>query len=342
MVSYLRLLLIGGMMSFFISLRSFALSVDSYVVEINSMRVTDSEFRIHLNRNIAGTYNYYYQQWGVHPHAAFWETQYGEKTPQSYILEKTLSQLVDIKLKQQLATQMGLIVEFTFDSLQGWWVQDNKDRKLKKSQGGVVYGPVERTFADFYDYFYDRLFIKLQEEVNQNLLSASTSQLEAYYELNKERWFQYSPDAEVEYIEFQYDGSSDRDQVAHLVELTYDKLSKGMEMSTLLSAFPQYSYRHQTYVKTDDVLGEEDVEGQLIAWALELDVDELKIFNGRSSMYIMHCIKKSPKQTYSYDEIKRDVQWYYQKYRYQELLDTLKQNAKINVNDEVLDNIEIQ
>ncbi|UXX77694.1 peptidylprolyl isomerase [Reichenbachiella carrageenanivorans] len=313
-----------------------------YFVEIDDLPVTEAEFRLYLDRNIARTYNYYYQEWGVNAHTEFWETKYGDKTPKEYIKAMALAQLVEIKSRQRLATQMGLIKEFTYDSLQHWWVQDNASRKLKKASGGIVYGPVERKFEDFYDYFYASLFNNLQEMAYEKLFTPSPAEIKAYYELNKEKWFVYIPEVEAEYLEFEFDGSKDKKQLLSQVESAEAALTNGADMRSIAAGYPRGQYRHQTFVKSDEVLGEEDVEGQLNAWALGLDTNEIKTFIGRSTIYLMHGIEKAAPKAYPYDEIERDVIWYYRKNHYQELLDSLSAQAKVVINQESFDRMKVQ
>lgn len=313
-----------------------------YLIEIDGLPVPEAEFRMYLDRNIAKTYNYYYQEWGVNVHAEFWDTKYGDKTPKAYIKEMALAQLVDIKSRQRLATEMGLIKEFTYDSLQQWWVLDNADRRQKKDQGGIVYGPVERKFGDFYDYFYATLFNKLQETTYQKLFTPSPSEIKAYYELNMEKWFVYTPEVEAEYLAFEFDGSKDKKKLMQQVELAEAALNNGSDMRAIAGDYPRGEYQYQTFIKTDEVLGEEDVEGQLNAWALGLDTHEIKIFTGSTVIYLMHGIKKAPSKAYPLDEIERDVVWYYRKNHYQELLDGQIAQAKVKINQEQYEQLEIQ
>ncbi len=334
-LSNLRLIVAGGLTLLWLFLGCTAPS-DDYLVEIDGKAIGEAEFRLYLNRNIARTYNHYYQKWGANPHTGFWETMYGNTTPRSYINEMVIAQLVQIKTQQQLAVEMEITKDFNYDSLQRWWMQDNAERKFKKENGGIVYGPVERSFEDFYDYFHAGLFNKLEETIFQKRFTPRQGELQAYYELNKNKWFQYIPQAEVEYLEFSYVGSSEKEYFIEMARQAETLLLKEGDMSAIKVEFPHGKYQHQTFAKINKVLGEEDVEQQLHSWALGLPTGEIKIFTGSYMIYLMRSIQQAEPKVYPYSEIERDVLWYYRNNHYEEVLDSLRQNAKVRVNEERL------
>ncbi|MEQ9307306.1 MAG: hypothetical protein RJQ14_25555, partial [Marinoscillum sp.] len=150
------------------------------------------------------------------------------------------------------------------------------------------------------------------------------------------KWFQYIPQAEVEYLEFSYVGSSEKEYFTEMARQAETLLLKEGDMSAVKAEFPHGKYQHQTFAKINEVLGEEDVEQQLHNWALGLQTGEIKIFTGSYMIYLMRSIQQAVPKVYPYSEIERDVLWYYRNNHYEELLDSLRQNANVRVNEERL------
>ncbi|MEQ9290182.1 MAG: peptidylprolyl isomerase [Cyclobacteriaceae bacterium] len=313
------------------------------VVTINNIPIPEDEFRLQMNKNIAATHNHFFLQWGVNNHHNFWETTYGYQTPLEYIKDKTLEELVDVKVKQKLAVEIGLSPEFTFEDLSTWWKQDNIDRKTKQAEGKAVYGPVENTLEMYHQYFFSNLFIKLQSELNEVSFTPSDDDLRSYFNRNKKELFQYTPEVEVEYLEFPYKSISEK-KIAFEEALTArEKIQNGTSIKELRSDSREVFFGHQVYSDEDKIIGEDNPDQQLKKLAFRLNVGDVEVVDGREnySVYLMHCISRATDTTYSFDEVKNDVVWHYQQEKYTILIDSLKRNANIEINEPLYKSIKV-
>ena len=315
---------------------------ENVVVHINGMPVPVAEFELFLNRNIAGTYNYFFQQWGAQDHPGFWKTTYGGQTPAEFAREKTIQQLLEVKVKQQLAVEMGLVPGFTFDSLLLWWEEDNLKRKAKHEAGEVVYGPIENSLAEYYQYYFSNLFIRLRDELNQTQFKIDEAGLGVYFEANKEKWFKYTPGIEVEYLEFPYQSPPERDKAyAKALAVSKNRLP-GVSLSKLVDGFASVHYGHRMFTD-QEITGEDNPDHQRRELAFRLEKGEARVMDGNenSSIYLMHCMDRKEDKIYPFHEVKNDVAWYYQKEKYERLIASLRSEARVSVHPSVYEGLDI-
>ncbi|MEM7107727.1 MAG: hypothetical protein AAF519_05830 [Bacteroidota bacterium] len=333
--------LLGGVT---LSLISASSVKSDAVMTISGIHVSKEEFELSLNCNVAHTYNYFHLTWGAEDHPGFWQTSYGGETPSSYIKKRTTNQLVDLKIKQHLAIELGLISNFTYDTLVKWWKQDNLDRKTRHESGKAIYGPVESSLINFYKYYYSNLFNKLQDQLNQTRFKLDESQLASFYEINKERWFTYTPSVEVEYVEYRYQGQLEKDRVYQEAASNKRKTENGTSLKEVIPGdSPLIQYHHKTYTNDEKIFGEDNPNRLIKQLAFNLTEGDLKIMHVRetSSVYLMKCLRKANEKIYSLREVEDELLWYYRKSRYDSLIKDLSLCADVVIHRPIYDNLQI-
>ncbi|MEM8566138.1 MAG: hypothetical protein AAGF85_06725 [Bacteroidota bacterium] len=337
----ITLVLLGGVTISLIS----ASSVESdAVMTINGIQVSKEEFELSLYRNVAHTYNYFHLKWGAEDHPDFWQTSYEGETPSSYIKERTINQLIDLKVKQRLAVELGLIPDFTYDTFVKWWKQDNLDRKTRHETGKAVYGPLESSLANFYKYYYSNLFIKLQDQLNQTRFKIDDSQLASFYEVNKEKWFTYTPSVEVEYVEYRYQGQLEENRVYQEVVSDKKKMENGTSLKEAIpGSTPLIQYHRKTYTSHEKIFGEDNPNHFIKQLAFNLTEGDIKIMHASetSSIYLMKCLNKANEKIYSLNEVEDELLWYYRKSQYDNLIKDLSLRADVVIRRPVYDNLQI-
>ena len=319
----------------------FTVYPDSTIITINGMPVPEAEFRLHLNRNIAMTYNYFSQKHNASDHADFWETSYVGEVPLEYIKTKTLGQLIHIKTLQKLAIDEGVIPGFDYDDFLGWWKEDNRERKAKYEAGEIVFGPIQSSVEDYYDYLFSNLVIKLKDKLNQTGFEATDSELKSHYEMIKEKYFRYTPAVEIAYLEFPYQTSSQMEETLEQALAARKSVLEGEALKSLTAKLISAGYGRSTYSDTMTIIGEDNPDHERRKLALQLQPDDVEVFNSKenSAVYLIQCLNRSPEKIYSFTNMKQDVLWYYQKARYDELLSRLKQSAVVRINQPLFQSI---
>ncbi len=315
---------------------------ENVVAHINGMPVPVAEFELFLNRNIADTYNHFFQQWGARDHLDFWKTPYGGQTPAEYIREKTIKQLIDVKVKQHLAVDMGLVPDFTFDTFLQWWEENNLKRQVKHEAGEVVYGPIENSLMEYYEYYFSNLFIQLGNELNQTQFRIDEAGLELYFEANKEKWFRYTPGIEVEYLEFHYQSSPERDEAYAKALAMSESVSSGESISKLTAGLTSVHYGHRTFTDKE-ITGEDNPDHQRRELAFRLEKGEIRVMYGNenSSIYLMQCLTREEDQIYLFNEVKDDVLWYYQKEKYERLMERLRSEVRVSFHQLIYEDLDL-
>ena len=91
----------------------------------------------------------------------FWDKVYDGKVIRQWFEEQTKRELFEMKEKQLLAQENGLLDEIDFASFANANEDDNAARKAKINAGEPVYGPEEYSIEDFYDYIMKKIDIRL-------------------------------------------------------------------------------------------------------------------------------------------------------------------------------------
>ncbi len=316
---------------------------DSIVVFINGMEVTEDEFRLHLNRNIAMTYNYFFKKYHVTNHSDFWQKCFNGEIPLEYIKTKTLEKLIHIKTIQKLAIELGLLKNYSFNEFTKQWKEENYKRRLKYQEGEIVYGPFQFSVEDYYDYLFSNLVIKVQNKLNETKFVPNQKELRSFYDQIKEKQFVYVPEIEVEYISFPYYDSISKSKWLKELLIIEKEIENGKEFKSYLNKFPSAYYKRTTFSDTIPIIGEDNPDREIKSFAVKLKQDELKIFDGKenSVLYLLRCIKKSPEKIYPFEKVKKDVLWIYQNVRFKEFIDKLEDEAEIIINKPVYEKIKI-
>jgi hypothetical protein len=313
--------------------RSFGHS-DSSAVIIEGIVVPFDEYKLHFDRNIPVTYNYFYQHYGAADHPGFWLTSYEDENPLDWIRKRTLDQLIHTKIIQKLAIDLDLIKPFHQDDLLIWWTETNRKRKEKQESGGIIYGPTEDSFENFYSYFYSNLEIQVKKKLNKTRFKATDAALYETYERIKTRYFTYTPHLEIDYLEFPRYASEQIPALEARVVAIRDSINENSDLGSLARSLPQALYARMIYSDTTDITGEDNPEHERKRLAAQLQPGEIKLVHSKenSSFYIMRCLSRSEAQIYSFDKVKADVVWYYQRDCYDNLLDSLKQSTEVIIN----------
>ena len=311
---------------------------ESSVAIINDIAVPPAEYQMVYQRNIAVTYNHFFQQYGASAHADFWQSSHDGQTPSEWIRKRTLQQLVHLKVIQTLAIDLNIVEPFDYTTMQTWWKEHNESRKEKHKSGGVVYGPVEDSFEDFYSYFFSTLEIKVKDKLNATRLRATDAELQSFYQRQKSELFAYTPYIKVEYLEIPDQHPSQQTELETRVHKAQHKAVNGSALKSLTELFEHADYAVATYSDSTHIIGEDNPEHARRTLALQLSAGEVDVFRSHdnSAFYIMKCLERAKKRMYTYEAVRSDVIWHYQNERYETLIDSLEQGAIVRVNETML------
>ena len=302
------------------------------VVTIDQSPVSESEFRLHMRKDIALTYSDFMRKCPQQRGQRFWETPCRGEVPLESLRKKTLKRLVHVKTLQALAVDVGLIPAFSYEDLLVSWEQDNRERRATKQAGGVIYGPVQSEFRDYYDYIFSNMVIRLKDKLNATRFTADDETLRSYYRTIRSK-FRYAPATHLTYLALAYMGERARREAVEQARAVAHRVQQGDSLEALGGSLRSAFYTELRYSSDDRILGEENPEHEIRRLAAGMVGGDVAVFNGKenSTVYVMHCKSREPDKIHAFEKVKKDVLWYYQKQQFEQLEERLRKEAQVRI-----------
>jgi hypothetical protein len=112
--------------------------------------------------------------------------------------QKAFKLAVLIKLQQQIAKETGLIHDISYTSFLIDFQNENIRRKMAIQNNEVLYGPVQFTEENYFDYKLSNLILKLKEKLSIEKFEVSDIKLMDFYETVKDSLYKIPDYYEVE------------------------------------------------------------------------------------------------------------------------------------------------
>jgi len=147
------------------------------VARVNNHPITKSELQHRMLLEKANVYSYFYRKYGVDDCDDFWFQKLGDEVPIEKLRKVALTKVVRMKTQQILAFEKGLIKTINFDDILKDLEIVNAQRKQKVEQGEPIYGPVRFTSRTYFQHEFDRMVIKLKDELAKDELKPDQDEL---------------------------------------------------------------------------------------------------------------------------------------------------------------------
>lgn len=308
---------------------------DSAIMSINNVKIYKQEYLLHLKKEIALTYNYFYLKYGAKDHPSFWTTTYGDIKPIDYLKARTNEKIINSKNIHLLVTKNKVIKGFDFNEFLLQWKMYNKKRQEKNLAGEVVYGPVNISMAQYYFYLLSNLKIKLTDKIKKEKFSPNQNTLKSYYETIKQEKFSYSKIVEIEQFGFTYEDFSYKKAVNKIKEISKRILRAPSLCCDLKKEYPKSIYKKNVFYDSIPINGEDNPDKILKITALELEYGKIKTLRTQEGIYILKLTKPLVKEYYPYEKVQSQVLDYYQNENFNDYLSQLKKEVVIITNDKI-------
>jgi len=241
---------------------------------------------------------------------------------------------------QQLAAEMNLTLAFDYGEFLNHWDKENKDRKVKKNAGEVVYGPVLIDKRSYYDYLFSNLEIRLKNKLNKEIFVPSENELKAHYDLMKQEFFLYAPIMPLEYLLL------DESQLTEiksnqLVEEAKRIVQNGQSLESIGKKNIVWTYRKVDLIDSVASYGEENPVPRLKELALHLDTKALSVLKIDYQLYLLRLTRPLELSLRPFKEVKDLVLFDYQKQKFNELIKQRINEAQVEKNDKIYEAISI-
>ena len=138
---------------------------ENAVASVNDYPVTTSELKYWMMLQRAEVYNYYYTEYGINDSDTFWVQKINNESPLEKLKDLAFEKAVRCKIQQILAFEKDLVEEINFDRIISGMKEENKRRKQKVENSGVIYGQIEFTERTYFAHEFDKMILKLKPEL---------------------------------------------------------------------------------------------------------------------------------------------------------------------------------
>lgn len=163
-----------------------ATTADPVVMTVNGEPVSAAEYRLVMERQVAGVYGHFKQTRNLDDHAGYWSETSGPDGPLARLRQVVRDELVRIKVHQSVARQRDLVGATAFADFQRDFAAENARRRDALARKEVIYGPPQYRGASYYYIRFGDLAYKLQQAIAKDLEPGITDAAVAeFYEKNK-------------------------------------------------------------------------------------------------------------------------------------------------------------
>ncbi|GMQ61953.1 peptidyl-prolyl cis-trans isomerase [Vallitalea maricola] len=317
---------------------------DVVVANINGEEITRKEFIARLKDHRAIIYNYFKNQYNVDDSNNFWTSEYGGEVPIEVSREKTLKELVRIKIEQSLARENGLIDDITYKEFLKKLKNENERRKKALENNEVIYGPTEYGESEYFSYTHSTMILELIETLNKEKFKPDDAELIKYY--NNTRALQYKQEDQftIEKITAEINNEN-----KSLVFETLDKIRKNINSGESLKTITDKYENNNINLQFDkQILNENTAKmdsekyPDIKKTVKLLAIGEIsEIIEENNYFIIIRLIDKVDNGYKSFEEVKDHVRINYSKDKYEEYINSLVEEADIEINEKELNKIMI-
>lgn len=307
-------------------------------VKVNGEIVTVKEFKHFMVQNSASVYNYFKEKHGVDDNPGFWTSSYGGEVPVEIARQKTLEQVVRIKLEQILSRNKGLVKDISYNTFLDNLRDENRKRKEAVQNNRVIYGPQQYGVNEYFSYVHSNMLIKLKEKLGEegHELYVPADKLKEFYEANKDKSYREMGAIKVQKISVIYLQNDKRQEAAGKAEEIKVRLAKGEKMEQISTSYTdnssfKYTLEEKVYDKNSARV-EGETSPKIFDTVTKMSIGEVSgPVEENNSFSILKCIQKGEGKYQPFEEIKDAVKSNYIDNVFEELVNKLVKEAKVEI-----------
>ena len=310
------------------------------VMLINDIPVYQEEYKKAMDLNKAMVHNYFTIHHQLENKKGFWNEETLEGSPRKMLIEQSIEDLTRRKVEMGLMTEHGILEGADYETFQKSHKKENKRRKDTLSKGGIIYGPQSMNEHIYLRFLLSISRLKLQKKLMDELITGKM--LVDYYKSHKETDFKKANELKVLVINFPKDlsdepgASSQTTDVEHLRSLLSNKLSNKQVDS--LKRIKHFSTEEISFDVNRD---ERNTEFYPDSWMIAKHLKEGEVSIDEDKSLIIKCIEIKDNGYENYVEIKSLLAKRVTRIKYEKLIDTLVSQARVEVNQNLVEEVEI-
>ena len=333
--------------------RCFHVSKNDVVVTVNGYSITAQELQREMSRDKSYVITYFQEEYDAKVEGDFWNTKFGDVTPNEYLREYALENLIAYKVEQELAVSYGLMKkkDTTYQSFLKQMEEENALRAKKLANGEVVYGAKSYTENTYFSYTYSNMQLQLQELMSQEgePLYASETQVQEWYETVKEERYVAAETMELETYSILLEnseesvaneetgesGSQQEKEAMSMLEQVKQDLQNGVSAEELQIKYPSVTYQ-ETSIDDENAGNWQKTSMTFYKKADALQPGDVSdVLYDRNTYMVMKCISKEEGGYKDFNEYQSGITKEYTSEKYTEYVGELVNKAEV-VRKEIL------
>ncbi len=317
--------------------------VSDPIGKVNGEPISLRLFQAELARQKAETYAYFHAEYGAEDSENFWTSAYDGEVPVETARQKALDEVVRTIVQQKLAKEKGLVDDISYGGFLNALKKENRERKEAIRQNKVIYGPVEYSEDNYFNYVMSNLIIKLKSKLAEKELAVSDLQAKEIYEFRKDTAFRLVA-VRVQKISLPFGMSKDntftREQARSKIEELLERLKNGGSFEELSKEFNRD--RHVMEQTFDENSKRSDMrkDPELRAAAINLNPEQISgILETADSVTILRCIAREEKGYKNFEEVKDSIKTLILDENYNIFVDKLVREARVDIDRDAYERI---
>ncbi len=316
-------------------------SGDTWIAKVNGEPIRKNEFLRQLKLERTDTFEYFRQKYNADPSGDFWNKSFSGEVPIDYAREKTLEECAAVKVKQILARENGLIDDISSEAFLKDLAAENKRRKEAVKNNLPVYGPVQYDENSYFIQVLSNLTIKTKEKLLEGEFKPTEEELRDYYEKVKDELYKEEDNISIHilYIQYGKDGGTfteaERKAAIDRMEEIKGQLDRGGYFEDMAKMDSGEIKVEVKTIDADSASAYSKSEPKMFEAAKMLNAGQISNVLDETVQRRVEIVKVLQKEGTGYkafDEYKDAVLSGYIDEKYDELVDRLVQEAKVEIN----------
>lgn len=325
---------------------AFSQTTDSVIARINGEPVTTTEFRNELKKHKAEVYSYFSSRNKLNDDFN-WSSSYNGETPLDRLKKRAFESLTKTKVQLLLMKEKGLMSDISYDAFLRNLEETNKKRLESVQNKQPVYGPVQYSENNYFNYLFTNNVIRLKELMAGREISLEETDLKNFYDTIKTKLFKVPDDKLYERYYLSLPPSADslkRSLLTGQLMKAREHLVNGLPSREVLKITNEGKVpvvKFQTGEDKGEKTERKETEADsTFYYSRRLALNEVSpIFEEQGNLNIIRIIQVKDNGFRPYAEVKKYLAGNLIDRTYTEIINNKAKQAKVEINQSLVDKI---
>lgn len=309
---------------------------------ISQQVISENTYTQMMNDTVAEVSKYFREKGAGGVDSGFWETSFQNEVPYRVLTDKTLERLKYIAAIYETAEEKGYLPAGSLENIEERLEQENERRQTAIQNGDPVYGLSAYTLDTFLEYEMDSLQKLYCEDVDNEGMTLSDEECQAYYDEYKDALFTKNDDISLSYIKISNTlGELSEEEYAHLkerMEAVYQECENGLSLKEAVANDAELSpYWEEISLKSAEVAAYSRSIPDILEYSAELQPGEMTdVIDEGAFLYLVQCTDRTEYDYYPLDEVRNNVEKTLREQHYEALITERASKMPIDTEIEAL------